>query len=59
MYIANRRNSSKFKGYSPLKVCPNLINLKPAFAYLPYSHVKATLKKPDLLKRSETNRTKK
>ncbi len=38
MYIANRRDSSKFKGYSPLQLYLSLIGLKPAIAYLPYTH---------------------
>ena len=38
MYIANRRNSSKFSGCSPLQIHLGLIGLKPAIAYLPYTH---------------------
>ena len=36
MYIQNRRNSSKFKGCSPLQLCNGLISLKPAIAYFAY-----------------------
>ena len=38
MYIANRRNGSKFNGCSPFKICRNLESLKPAIAYLPYTN---------------------
>jgi len=38
MYIANRRDSSKFKGCSPLQLHHGLIGLKHAIAYLPYTH---------------------
>ena len=34
MYIQNRRDSSKFKGCSPLQFCNGLIVLKSAIAYL-------------------------
>jgi len=37
MYIQNRRDSSKFKGCSPLKKCSGLISLKPAIAYFAYT----------------------
>ena len=37
MYIQNRRNSSKFKGCSPLKNRNGLISLKPAIAYFAYT----------------------
>ena len=37
MYIQNRRNSSKFKGCSPLQYCNGLISLKPAIAYFAYT----------------------
>jgi|GEM_PF-2059558 len=37
MYIANRRDSSKFKGCSPLQLYLGLIGLKHAIAYLPYT----------------------
>ncbi len=37
MYIQNRRNSSKFNGYSPLQNCNGLIGLKPAIAYFAYT----------------------
>jgi hypothetical protein len=37
MYIANRRDSSKFNGCSPLQLHLGLIGLKPAIAYLPYT----------------------
>jgi len=38
MYIANRRDSSKFNGCSPLQIHLGLIGLKPAIAYLPYTY---------------------
>lgn len=38
MYIANRRDSSKFKGCRPLQIYLGLIGLKSAIAYLPYTH---------------------
>ncbi|RZT95597.1 hypothetical protein EV201_0220 [Ancylomarina subtilis] len=37
MYIANRRDSSKFNGCSPLQRHIGLIGLKSAIAYLPYT----------------------
>lgn len=37
MYKQNRRDSSKFKGCSPLQNCNGLINLKPAIAYFAYT----------------------
>ena len=37
MYIQNRRNSSKFKGCSPLQLFSSLIGLKPAIAYFAYT----------------------
>jgi hypothetical protein len=37
MYIQNRRNSSKFKGCSPLQNCNGLISLKPTIAYFAYT----------------------
>jgi len=37
MYIQNRRNSSKFKGCSPLQNRNGLISLKPAIAYFAYT----------------------
>jgi hypothetical protein len=37
MYIQNRRNSSKFKGCSPLQNHNGLIILKPAIAYFAYT----------------------
>ena len=37
MYIQNRRDSSKFEGCSPLKLCNGLISLKPAIAYFAYT----------------------
>ena len=37
MYIQNRRNSSKFKGCSPLQYFNGLISLKPAIAYFAYT----------------------
>ena len=37
MYIQNRRDSSKFKGCSPLQNCNGLISLKPAIAYFAYT----------------------
>jgi hypothetical protein len=37
MYIANRRDSSKFNGCSPLQIHLGLIGLKPGIAYLPYT----------------------
>ena len=36
-YIQNRRDSSKFKGCSPLQSCNGLISLKPAIAYFVYT----------------------
>ena len=39
MYIQNRRNSSKFKGYSPLQLLNGLIGLKPAIAYFAYTQL--------------------
>ncbi len=38
MYIANRRDCGIFKGCSPLQLHLGLIGLKPAIAYLPYTH---------------------
>ena len=38
MYIQNRRNSCKFNGCSPLQNRNGLIGLKPAIAYLAYTH---------------------
>ncbi|ALO17378.1 hypothetical protein L21SP5_03783 [Salinivirga cyanobacteriivorans] len=38
MYIANRRDSSKFNGCSPLQLYLGLIGLKHAIAYLPYTN---------------------
>ena len=37
MYIQNRRNSSKFNGFSPLQNCNGLMCLKPAIAYFAYT----------------------
>lgn len=37
MYIQNRRDSSKFKGCSPLQLLNGLIGLKPAIAYSAYT----------------------
>jgi len=37
MYIANRRESSKFNGCNPLQLHLGLIGLKHAIAYLPYT----------------------
>lgn len=37
MYIANMRDSSKFKGCSPLQLHLGLIGLKPAIAYFVYT----------------------
>jgi len=37
MYIQNRRDSSKFKGYSPLQNRVGLISLKSAIAYFAYT----------------------
>lgn len=37
MYIQNRRDSSKFKGCSPLHLHLGLIGLKPAIAYFAYT----------------------
>ncbi len=37
MYIANRRDSSKFSGCSSLQLYIGLISLKPGIAYLPYT----------------------
>ena len=37
MYKNNSRNSSKFKGCSPLQNCIGLISLKPAIAYFAYT----------------------
>jgi hypothetical protein len=44
MYIQNRRNSSNFKGCSPLQLCNGLISLKPAIAYFAYTKRCAQLK---------------
>ncbi len=38
MYIQNRRDSSKFKGYSPFQNCNSLISLKYAIAYFAYTN---------------------
>lgn len=38
MYIQNRRDSSNFKGCSPLQNCNGLISLKPAVAYFAYTY---------------------
>lgn len=38
MYIANRRDSCKFNGCSPLQLYLGLIDMKPAIAYLPYTY---------------------
>jgi hypothetical protein len=45
MYIANRRDSSKFNGCSPLQLHLGLISLKHAIAYLPYTERCAAYKK--------------
>jgi hypothetical protein len=37
MYIQNRRNSSNFKGCSPLQLCNGMISLNPAIAYFAYT----------------------
>ena len=37
MYIQNRRNGRKFKGYSPLQLHLGLIRLKPAIVYISYT----------------------
>ena len=37
MYIANRRDSSKLNGCSPLQLHLGLIGLKPAIAYFAYT----------------------
>lgn len=39
MYIQNRRNSSKLKGYSPLQIFNGLKVLKPAIAYFAYTQL--------------------
>ena len=39
MYIQNRRNSSKFKGYSPIQLLNGLIGFKPAIAYFAYTQL--------------------
>jgi len=51
MYIQNRRNSSKFKGYSPLQLLNGLIGLKPAIAYFAYTQLvlNLTMKKGILI----------
>ena len=46
MYIQNRRDSSKFKGCSPLQICNVLISLKPAIAYFAYTNRSLQAKKP-------------
>ncbi len=38
MYIQNRRDSSNFKGCSPLQNRNDLIGLKPAIAYFAYTY---------------------
>lgn len=44
MYIQNRRDSSKFKGCSPLQNCIGLIKLKPVIAYFAYTYRYSPLK---------------
>jgi hypothetical protein len=44
MYIANRRDSSKFNGCSPFQLHLGLTGLKPAIAYLPYTEPYMRLK---------------
>ena len=43
MYIANRRDSCKFNGCSPLQLHLGLIGLKHAIAYLPYTSTLAVI----------------
>lgn len=38
MYIANRRDSSKLKGCSPLQFCNGLVRLKPAIVNFAYTY---------------------
>lgn len=38
MYIQNRRDSSQFKGCSPLQNHNSLISLMPEIAYFAYTH---------------------
>jgi len=38
MYIQNRRDSTKFKGYSPLQNYSDLIRLQHAIAYFAYTY---------------------
>ena len=45
MYMQNRRNSSKFKGCSPLQNPNGLIGLKPAIPYCRYTKPLATILK--------------
>ena len=45
MYIQNRRNSGKIKGYSSLQLLNGLIALKPAIAYFAYTRRYMPLKK--------------
>lgn len=45
MYIQNRRDSSKFKGCSPLQNRNGLISLKPAIAYFAYTQRCAAYKR--------------
>lgn len=47
MCIQNRRNSSKYKGCSPLQNCNGLISLKPEIAYFAYTERCQQLKKTD------------
>jgi hypothetical protein len=52
MYIQNRRDSSKFKGCSPLQLHLGLISLKSAIAYFAY-----TKRSPDIAFGSSGERT--
>ena len=52
MYIQNRRNSSKFKGCSPLQHRIGLISLKHAIAYFAYTHRWRRIRSAPLLQRA-------
>jgi hypothetical protein len=49
MHIQNRRNSSKFKGCSPIQLCNGLISLKPIIAYFAYTYRWRQVKKMALV----------
>ena len=49
MYIQNGRNSSKFKGCSPLQNCSRLIGISPAIAHFAYTHRNCDFKKTTVI----------